>query len=313
MKKRVKIHYDNVNKADFNRDYGKFLDKINSYLKHALGSKEDGLTDSLKAYIECAEVVGHGKWIELYIYGWKEDYSEDELSKSELHKLMVNSTKAIERLVGDYLDAMPTTFWNAKIEIKGKKTEVGPYILYRWDEEKMDKVIGESRVVIESGINEGISFAKYYGFALSRDLGDVKAGELFYCSDVDKNTVTFTKQSDKSYTIKLPTSFAKLVFRDASLLERGKTYTLKIDIPYTPLEYVGDMEWKEEFVNKYTKKFKGESWIVFPKGTKFKYVGEDMSGDYFIVDGEEIPMSDVTMLGYEIGKDIKGYNDIFKM
>lgn len=172
---------------------------------------------------------------------------------------------------------------------------------------KMDLVLEGLK---DSKINEGMSFAKYYGFALIKDLGDVKSGELFYCTDTDKNTVTLAKQKDKSYIIKLPISFAKLVFRDSNMLERGKTYALKIDLPYQPVEYMDFLS--DKFIKKFTKKFKGEDWIVFPKGTKFKYNGADMSGDYFDVDGEEVSIVSVEDFGYDLGKEIEGYSDIFK-
>ena len=59
---------------------------------------------------------------------------------------------------------------------------------------KMDIVLEGLK---ENKVNEGINFAKYYGFALVRDLGDVKTGELFYCSDMDKNTESVRNASQK--------------------------------------------------------------------------------------------------------------------
>lgn len=194
-----------------------------------------------------------------------------------------------------------------------EKEQKDDILVQQEDDEGEEEMSNENRVIIEGflkdeRVNEGMSFARYYGFALIKDLGDVKSGELFYCTDTDKNTVTLAKQKDKSYTIKLPTSFAKLVFRDANMLERGRTYTLKVDFPYEPIYpgYEDDVFWSKEFIKKYTKKYKGEDWIVFPKGTKFRYEYEDKSGDFFDVDGEDVSIADIDDFGGE-------YKNIFKM
>ena len=159
-------------------------------------------------------------------------------------------------------------------------------------------------------INEGSKFAfrKYYGCELSKDLGNLKKGTKFYCSEILNNRVGLVLQNDKNYELILPISFAETVFTEVGELEKGKKYTLKIDLPYMPVEYCRDFEWSDEFINKYTKKYRGDDYIYFSKGTKFQYVGADMSGDSFIVDGEYVDISDFS----EIYGDNKDALDFFK-
>ena len=162
-------------------------------------------------------------------------------------------------------------------------------------------------------ITEGVPmFTPRYGCKLSTDFGDQKKGTLYYCSEVNNTnkTVSFTRQDSKSYVITLPIKVAEKIFTTVSGLEENRSYTSKVDIEYTPVEYTEDWDWTEKFITKYTKTINGEEWIVFPKGTKFTYKGQDMSGDYFTVDGQEVVISDIELLND--GK-FKEFSDIFKM
>lgn len=158
-----------------------------------------------------------------------------------------------------------------------------------------------------NSINEGkVAFKKYWGVRLEKDFGGLKKGTLFYCNDVDttNNLVRLAMQNKESYTLILPISFAQSIFGEVSGLEKGKTYTLDIEFKYEPIEVVEDwFDINPAFIKKYTKK----DWLVFPKGTKFKYLGADMSGDIFSVDGVTIPISNVD----DIPK-AKEVSDIFK-
>lgn len=143
-----------------------------------------------------------------------------------------------------------------------------------------------------NSVNEaGMVFKPYYGARLTKDFGDCKKGTLFYCQSVNQTTKTVKlyKQDDKGYVIELPVSVAQSIFTEVSGLERGKTYTLDIDFVYSALEYIQDIDWPEKFVKKYTK---GKN-LVFPKGTKFKFMGADMAGDNFEVDGQWVPISNI--------------------
>lgn len=143
-----------------------------------------------------------------------------------------------------------------------------------------------------SNVNEaGMIFRPYYGARLTKDFGDSKKGTLFYCQSINQatKTVKLARQDNKSYVLELPISVAQSIFSEVSGLERGKTYTLDIDFNYSALEYIQDMNWPEKFVKKYTK---GKN-LVFPKGTKFKFIGADMAGDNFEVDGVWVPISNI--------------------
>lgn len=144
----------------------------------------------------------------------------------------------------------------------------------------------------KSNINEAtIVFRPYYGARLTKDFGDCKKGTLFYCQSVNQGTKTVKlyRQDNKGYIIELPISVAQTMFSEVSGLERGNTYTLDIDFKYMAVEYLDGWDWPDKFIKKYTKK----DYIVFPKGTKFKYVGSDMSGDIFTVDNVVVPISNV--------------------
>lgn len=75
-------------------------------------------------------------------------------------------------------------------------------------------------------------------------------------------------------------------------LKKGKVYTLKKDCPYMSVKDAEDFYYyPEEWIKgKYTKKHKGEDWIVFPKGTKLKYIFSDDLGPFFKIDGTDIPI-----------------------
>lgn len=163
-------------------------------------------------------------------------------------------------------------------------------------------------------IDEGAKFKPREGFGctFSKDFGDIKAGTKLYCDSIKNGVVTLVMQKDRSQKIMLPLAFAEQALMNVSMLEQGKTYTLKIDVPYMQVEYAKDLDWSDGFIRKYTKKFKGEDWVVFPKGTKFKYTGDDKSGDEFLVDGENVEISDVSLIGDEIGKSINNFSEIFK-
>lgn len=153
-------------------------------------------------------------------------------------------------------------------------------------------------------INEGskFKFRLNYGCELKVNLGNLKAGTKFYCMDIINNRVKFVLQDDRTYEIILPLSFAENIFTNVGGVDNNKVGTLKTDFPYMPVEYCLSFSWSDKFIKKYTKKYKGEDYIYFPKGTKFKYLGADKSGDEFMVDGEYVGISE-----YGDDKEISDY------
>ena len=156
------------------------------------------------------------------------------------------------------------------------------------------------------------TFVPMFGYKLISNMGDLKRDTLVYCESIDKThkTVTFVKQNDKSYKIIIPIKFAENIFAYASGLTKNKTYTTKVEIAYCPVESARDMEWPEKFIIKYTKNKWGNDWIVFPKGTKFTFIGQSQSGDEFEVEGQYVPISDVEFLN---NGEFEDYLDIFKL
>lgn len=154
-------------------------------------------------------------------------------------------------------------------------------------------------------IDEGnMVFRKYYGVRAAQDILNVKKGTLFYVKDVNAKTVTLECQTNKDIVLTLPLEVAQKSFLDASGLEKGNTYTLDIDFAYDDVENCKDLiGWNEKFIDKYTK----GNEVVFNKGTKFKYLGSDKSGDFFKVDGVTVVISNVDDV-----PEAEGISDLFK-
>lgn len=140
---------------------------------------------------------------------------------------------------------------------------------------------------LKNYLNESVQFSKYQSVVLKQNLGDVAKGTVFYCEKISNDTVTLCKQDDSNYKITLPSSFAENMFDELPTLEIGKTYTTAYDIRYVPIKYVDDYEWSQKFIDKYTDK----DYIVFKKGTKFKYIGSDEGEDVFEIDGQNVPIT----------------------
>lgn len=156
---------------------------------------------------------------------------------------------------------------------------------------------------IKENIDEGFTFRERYGVRLKKDLV-IKKDTLFYCVSINKSskTVKLCKQDDKNYVIELPISDAQTMFIDVSGLESGKTYTLDVDFKYATVEDA-ELYWDEAFVKKYTK----GDWVVFPKGTKMKYISGSQSGDDFIFDNNIVTISNVDDI-----PNAEEISDIFK-
>ena len=143
-----------------------------------------------------------------------------------------------------------------------------------------------------------IKFVENYGVKLAKDFGDLKKGELFYVNKTDDRLIQLVKQDDKSYNLKLPIPVAKDIFTNVSGLSNGCTYCLVMDFPYMPVEYAEDTNWSKEFITKHSQ----DNWIVFKKGIEVKYVGPTQGGDWFIIDGVGVEISNVD--------DIDGIEDV---
>ena len=134
-----------------------------------------------------------------------------------------------------------------------------------------------------------VEFAEGYGVKLAKDFGNFPKGSLFYVDRINNRTIRFTMQVDKTCILELPTTFACEVFCNASGLSNGHSYTFAMDFPYMCLE-----EAQEFFDNAFIKKYLEGDNIVFKKGTKVIYLGQDMSGDLFrLEDGYEFEICHV--------------------